>query len=143
MTIEVYGGEPMTEAHILREQEMALAEALRTLWERAHGATAGKVRVLAGPDSVAAWLEEVLSPAEQAAAGRAESQALLQRYAEQLLSTVQPDLRERVESVTGRRIVSSAVRADVDTGHVLCFFVLGERRPDETSETGGEPGKDA
>lgn len=133
----------MNEAHILREQETALAEALRTLWERAHGATAGTVRVLAGPDSVAAWLEDVLSPAERAAAQRPESQALLQRYAEQLLSTVQPDLRARVESVTGRRIVSGTVRADVDTGHVLCFFVLGERRPDESSEAGNEPGNNA
>lgn len=77
------------------------------------------------------WLQEVLSPAEQAAVRRTESRQLLQRYAEQLLSTIQPDLRARVESSTGRRIVSGTVRADVGTGDVLCFFVLGERRPGE------------
>ena len=117
----------MNEVTLCHDREAALTTALRSLWERAHGAPAGPVRVLVGSDSVALWLEDVLSPAERAATQRTEVQQLLQRYAEKLLATIQPDLRAQVEAITGRRIVSGNVRADVDTGHVLCFFVLGER----------------
>jgi len=40
------------------------------------------------------------------------------------------DVRARVEGIMGRSIVSSNARADMDTGYVLCFFVLGEAFPD-------------
>ncbi|MEK7324862.1 MAG: Na-translocating system protein MpsC family protein, partial [Chloroflexota bacterium] len=117
----------MSDVSIQDEPEAALATALRAQWEQAHGVPAGKVRVLVGPDSVAAWIEEVFSPAEWAVARRVEGQSLLQRYVEQLLSAIQPEMRVQVEAITGRRIVSANIRPDVDTGHVLCFFVLGER----------------
>ena len=96
--------------------------------------------MLLGQDSIAMWLQEVLNPAEQAAVERTESRTLIQRYAEQLLATIQPDLRARVEYITGRQILSDIVRADAVTGHVLCFFVLDERRPDESMETKDDPG---
>jgi len=128
----------MDDVNLSQEREAAVAAALRFLWEQAHGVPAGNVRVLVGPDSVAAWIEKVLSPAEQAVARRAEGQSLMQRYAEQLLANVQPDLRAQVQAITGRRIVSGSVRADVDTGHVLCFFVLGE--PLAPPAPGGEMG---
>ena len=117
----------MDEMSIRQEREAALATALRTLWEQAHGAPAGNVRVLAGPDSVAVWIEDVLSPAEWAVTRHAEGQPIIQRYAEQLLAVIQPDLRAQVEAIIGRRVISGNVRPDMDTGHVLCFFVLGER----------------
>lgn len=104
--------------------EEALAVALRTLWEQAHGVSVGQVRVLVGPDSVAAQIESALSPAERTMTQSVDGRLLLQRYAEQLLAVIQPDLRTQVESITGHRVVSASVRADVDTGHVLCFFVL-------------------
>ena len=107
-------------------QESALAAAFLKLWESAHGMLAGNVRVLMGPDSVAAWIEAVLSPAEQAVARRTDGHLLIQRYAEELLNSIQPELQAQVETIAGRRVVSSNVRPDVDTGHVLCFFVLGE-----------------
>jgi uncharacterized protein YbcI len=118
------------ETTLRSEHETALATALRAVWEQAHGAPAGKVHVLLGPDSVAAWIEDVLIPAERGVALEAEGHRLLQRYAEQLLATVRPDLQAHVEHITGRRIVSGNARADMDTGHVLCFFVLGEPLPD-------------
>ena len=124
-----------------QEQEIELAEALRSLWEQAHGTPPGDVRVLVGAGSVSAWLREILNPAEQAAAAHAESQTLLQRYAEELLSTIQPDLRARVEDITGSQILSDTVHADVVTGHMLCFFVLDERRPDGSMKTKDEPRK--
>ena len=132
----------MTDVSLQQEKEAALAAGLRALWEQAHGTLAGQVRVLAGPDSVAAWIEDVLSPAERAVTQRAEGQRLVQRYAEQLLAVIQPDLQARVEAITGRRIVSGSIRADVDTGHVLCFFILGgqQTRPaasDDKSLPGG------
>ena len=118
------------ETTLRSEHETPLATALRAAWEEAHGAPAGKVHVLLGPDSVAAWIENVLIPAERAVAQGVEGHRLLQRYAEQLLATLQPDLQAHVERSMGRRIVSSNARADLDTGHVLCFFVLGEPLPD-------------
>jgi len=129
----------MIESAITRpKHEMFLATTLRTLWEQAHGPMAGNVRVLVGPDSVAAWIENAFSPAEWAAIQSSHAQQLVQRYAEQLLATIQSELRSQVEAITGRRIVSGSTRADVDTGHVLCLFVLGERRevsrPDARSQ---------
>jgi len=108
-------------------QEVALAVAFLKLWESAHGMLAGNVRVLMGPDSVAAWIEAVLSPAEQAIARRKDGHLLIQRYTEELLNSIRLELLAQVETITGRRVVSSNARPDVDTGHVLCFFVLGEQ----------------
>ena len=116
----------MNELNKPLSQESALAAALLRLWESAHGMLAGNVRVLMGPDSVAAWIEAVLSPAEQAIARRNDGHLLIQRYAEELLNSIQPELQAQVETIMGRRVVSSNARPDVDTGHVLCFFVLGE-----------------
>jgi len=116
----------MDEPSIPLKQESALAAALLRLWESAHGVLAGNVRVLMGPDSVAAWIEAVLSPAEQAIARRKDGHLLIQRYTEELLNSIKPELLAQVETITGRRVVSSNARPDVDTGHVLCFFVLGE-----------------
>lgn len=133
----------MDDVSVQKELEATLATELCALWEQAHGTLAGQVRVLARPDTVAAWIENVLSPAERAVTQRAEGQRLMQRYAEQLLTVIQPDLRARVEAITGRRILSDSVRADVDTGHVLCFFILGEQQArvatpgDESSTEGG------
>jgi len=130
----------MIESATLRQKhEMFLATTLRTLWEQAHGPMAGNVRVLVGPDSVAAWIENAFSPAEWAAIRRPEGQTLVQRYADQLLTTILPDLRTQVETVADRRIVSGSIRADVDTGHVLCFFVLGERREVSRPDAGSQP----
>ena len=116
----------MNDTGIRSQQEAALVTALLRLWESAHGVLAGNVRVLMGPDSVAAWIEAVLSPAEQAIARRKDGHLLIQRYTEELLNSIKPELLAQVETITGRRVVSSNARPDVDTGHVLCFFVLGE-----------------
>jgi len=117
----------MNDTGIRSQQEAALVAALLRLWESAHGTLAGNVRVLVGPDSVAAWIEAVLSPAERVVARRNDGHILIQRYTEELLNSIQPELRRQVESITRRRIVSGSARTDVDTGHVLCFFVLGEQ----------------
>ena len=116
------------------DREAALGAAMRTLWAQQHGSAPGRVRVLVGPDSVALWVEEVFSPAEQAVTRRPEGRDLMQRYAEQLLAAFEADLRARVEAITGRRIASGNIRPDADTGHVLCFFILGERLPLEASD---------
>jgi len=124
----------MNEPNKPSPQEAALAAAFLKLWESAHGMLAGNVRVLMGPDSVAAWIEAVLSPAEQAVARRSDGHQLIQRYAEELLNSIQPELQAQVETITGRWVVSSNARPDVDTGHVLFFFVLGEQLT-ETSDS--------
>lgn len=111
---------------ILDVSEAALAAMVQTLWERAHGTVGGKVRVLVGQDSAALLIERAFSPAEQEAARRTEGRDLVQRYAEQLMAAIQPDLRVQTEAITGRRFVSDSVHVDVATGHILCFFVLGE-----------------
>jgi len=115
----------MTEANTSQQHETALVARLRLLWEDAHGAPAGEVHVLIGPDSVAAWLEDVLSLAERAVIKRSDGQQLVQRYAEQLLAVIQPELQAHVEAVAGRQVVAGSICADVDTGHVVCFFLLG------------------
>jgi hypothetical protein len=111
----------------LDKQEAALAAALKALWEHAHGAPAGRVRVVFGPDSVTMWIEDAFSPAEWAVTRHAEGYPTMQHYAEQLLVIIQPDLWAQVEAIMARRIVSGDVRADVAGGHVLCFFILGEQ----------------
>ena len=128
----------MNDTGIRSQQEAALVVALLRLWESAHGTLAGNVRVLVGPDSVAAWIEAVLSPAERVVARRNDGHILIQRYTEELLNLIQPELRKQVESITCRRIVSGSARADVGTGHVLCFFVLGESLATSPSPGAGE-----
>jgi len=118
----------MNEPNIPSSQEAALAAAFLKLWESAHGMLAGNVRVLIGPDSVAAWIEDAISPVELAIARRNDGHMLIQRYTEELLNTIQPELYAQVETIMGQRVVSSNARTDVDTGHMLCFFVLGEQR---------------
>ena len=115
----------MADANEAQQHETALAMRLRLLWEQAHGAPAGEVHVLIGPDSVAAWLDDVLSLAERAVIKRSDDRQLVQRYAEQLLAVIQPELQAHVEAVAGRHVVTGSIRADVDTGHVVCFFLLG------------------
>jgi uncharacterized protein YbcI len=115
----------MTRANTSQQHETALAARLRLLWEQAHGAPAGEVHVLIGPDSVAAWLDDVLSLAERAVIKRTDDRQLVQRYAEQLLAVIQPELQAHVEAVAGRQVVTGSIRAEVDTGHVVCFFLLG------------------
>lgn len=117
----------MDEVTLRQEQEAALAVALRALWNKAHGTLAGDVRAFAGPDSVAVWIEDVFSPAERTLVRHGAGQAILQCYTGQLLAVVRPELQAQVETITGRRIVSGNVSADVDMGCVLCFFVLGEQ----------------
>jgi hypothetical protein len=117
----------MDEVSVRPEHQLALAAALRALWEQAHGAPAGNVRVIAGPDSVGVWIEDAFSPAEWAVTRHTEGYPTIQRYAEQLLAIIQPDLWAQVEAITARRIVSGNVRPDVEAGHILCFFVLGEQ----------------
>lgn len=63
-------------------------------------------------------------------------QSLLQHYAEQLLSAIQPEMRAQVEAIMGRRIMPANIRPDVDTGHVLCFFALGERLTGNEARSG-------
>jgi uncharacterized protein YbcI len=117
----------MIDEALRNDQKTALAAALGDLWERAHGVPAGKVHVLAGPDSIVVLIKDALSPAERAAAQRTEGQALVQRYAEQLLGTIQPDLRAQVETITGRQAIPTSQHADTIAGHVLCYYDLGER----------------
>jgi len=108
------------------QQEAALAVSLMRLWESAHGTPAGNACVFIRPESVVAWIEAVLSPAERAVARTTDGHPLIQRYTDELLRSIQPELRSQIEAVTGRRITSGKSNVDVESGHVLCFFVLGE-----------------
>jgi uncharacterized protein YbcI len=107
----------------------ALAATLRIVWEQWQGVAPENVRVLAGTDSVAAWLEGVFSPAEWKAAQHVESRPLFQHYADRLVATIQPELQALVGNFLKRRIVSAHVHASVSLDHVLCIFVLGEPLP--------------
>jgi len=62
----------MVNKTLRKDQKAALATALRVLWEQAHGTPAGKVQVLVGPIGIAVLIKDAFSPAEQAAAQRAE-----------------------------------------------------------------------
>ena len=76
-----------------QQHETALAMRLRLLWEEAHGVPAGEVHALIGSDSVAVWLDDVLSLAERAVIERADDRRLMERYAEQLLVVISPNCR--------------------------------------------------
>lgn len=111
---------------IRSQQEAALTAVLLKLWESAHGTLTGNVHILVGADSVAAWIDAALSPAEQAVAKKDDGHLLMQRYTQELLNSIKPELRAQVETITGRRILSGNTSVDVETGQVLCFFVLVE-----------------
>lgn len=117
--------------------EADLSSALLGLWENAHGTTPGSVRVLLGSDSVAIWIDGILSPAEKVLAQQKDGQLLIQRYANELLALIHPELQARVRTISGRQIVSSNSRVDVDNGSILCFFVLGEKISKHPSPIGG------
>lgn len=115
----------MNETLILQQRTM-LAERLGDLWSQAHGQPAGKVQVLVAPDCVAVLIHDALGPAERAAARQFAGQPIIQRYAEGLLQTVQPEILAQVEAVTGQKASAIDVHADATTGHVLCFYNLDE-----------------
>ncbi len=121
------------------EDKAELAAVVGRLWESAHGAPVGTVCVLIGADSLAVLIKNVLSPAERVAARRDEGQALVQRYAEQLLATLAPELRTLIESFTGRRVISTSGYADTAAGHVLCFCILGKVLGSPDPGVGVEP----
>jgi len=66
------------------QAEADLSSALLGLWENAHGAPPGNVRVLLGSDSVAIWIDGVLSPAEKVVAQQKDGQLLIQRDSNEL-----------------------------------------------------------
>jgi len=115
----------MKYAGMRTQQETALAIALLKLWEEAHNTLAGNVRILVGRDSVAIWIEGALTPAEHAVARGSDGKSLVQRYVDELLAAIQPDLQAKVEEVTGYRIISGNAHVDIATGNILCFYVLG------------------
>jgi uncharacterized protein YbcI len=117
----------MNEVSLSQENKTALAAALGILWADAHGTPAGSVHVLIGPDSLAVLIKDAFSPAEQAVAQRVDGQPIIQQYAEQLLTIVEPDLRAQVEVATGQRVTLASVHADTAGGHLLCFYNLGDR----------------
>ena len=84
---------------------------LRLLWEQAHGSPAGEAHVLIGPNSVAASLDDVLSLAKRAVIKRADGQRLMERYAEQLLAVIQPELQAHVEAAVGRHVVTGSIHS--------------------------------
>jgi uncharacterized protein YbcI len=120
--------------------EVDLAATLSGLWENAHGAPPGNVRVLMGSDSVAIWIDAVLSPAEIVVARQRDGYLLIQRYTDELLGMILPDFMNRVRMISGRQIVSSNSRVDVDNGNILCFFVLGAKLDHQSLPVNEEEG---
>ena len=129
----------MSEVSLSREHKTALVVALGILWAHAHGTPAGSVHVLIGPDSLAVLIKDAFSPAEQAATQCVEGQQIIQRYVEQLLAIVEPDLRAQIEVATGQRVTLASVHADTAAGHLLCFYNLGDplERDAENQSRGG------
>jgi len=114
----------MADADASQQHEMALAARLRLLWEQAHGSPAGEAHVLIGPNSVAASLDDVLSLAKRAVIKRADGQrsAMPNSY----WRSSSPNCKRMSKPRWGATWLPAAfIRADVDTGHVVCFFLLG------------------
>ena len=112
-------------AIMTRADEGRLAQQIRRQWAEAHGVTPGDVHVTVDDHCIVAWIDDVLSPAEQAMLQWQQGQQLLQRYTDQLLVTIRPALRSEVETVAGRQCVADSLWADPAGQRIMCVYQLG------------------
>lgn len=114
------------------DDEGRLAQQIRRQWADAHGVTPGDVHVIAGDHCIVAWIDDVLSPAEQAMLQWQQGQHLLQRYTNQLLVTIRPALRSEVETAAGRQCVADSLWADPAGQRIMCVYQLALPTDEQT-----------
>lgn len=117
---------PNSDLALHSKDEEKLAVSLTRLWKSAHGSSVGNVHVFLQPDSITAWIDSVLSPAEQTVARSKDGYHLIERYTEELLSSIQSELGAEVETIVGRRITAGNASIDLESNRMFCFFVLGQ-----------------
>ena len=79
--------------------QTTLARALEEFWEGYTGIRPENVQIVAGDQAIAIWLEGVLSPAEQQAAGTQAGREMLGKVGERILEYAKPQLLHLVDSL--------------------------------------------
>ena len=99
-----------------------LAQALQTFWEDYTGVRPARVRVVAGEQTVAVCLEQVLTPAEREMASTQDGREILRELEERVLEQVKPYLRQLIEGAMEQEGILADVHLDITSGDVLGFF---------------------
>ena len=99
-----------------------LAQALQTFWEDYTGVRPARVQVVAGEQTVAVCLEQVLTPAEREMASTQDGREILRELEEQILERAKPYLRQLVEGAVKQEGILADVHLDITSGDVLGFF---------------------
>lgn len=102
-----------------------LAQYVAAEWWRAHGGPRSSVEAMAGPDSLAVFIENAFTKAELALAEQVRGRALLRQYADRLFDQVAQGMVSQVEAVTGREVASTGINVDPTSGWIMCLFRLG------------------
>lgn len=107
-------------------QGQTLAQDFLAAWQQAHGAPDGAASALVGPNSLAVLLEKAFSRAEHNLSRQSNNTVLLDQYIQRLIGQIAPDLAGRVEQVTGRPVLKTGLKTDIDQNWVIIFFKLGD-----------------
>ena len=104
----------------------ALAQEFLAAWQQAHGAPDGAASALVGPNSLAVLLEKAFSRAEHHLIRQPDAATLLEQYTQRLIDQIAPNLTGRVKQVTGRQILTTGFKTDIEQNWVIIFFKLGD-----------------
>jgi len=106
----------------LKKNFEGLAREMLKAWKAAHGVKTGKISNLIDPSQVAFLIEGAFSKAERVLAEDQAGKALLMQYITELLSQINSDMKVRIESVAGNKILDSDVIANLDAGQVMFIY---------------------
>ena len=107
------------------DMQTTLARALEEFWEGYTGIRPENVQIVAGDQAIAIWLEGVLSPAEQQAAGTQAGREMLGKVGERILEYAKPQLLHLVEESVHQEATLIDVHLDVANGNLVGFFRIG------------------
>lgn len=106
-----------------------IAQDVLAAWQQNHGTDNGRAYALSGMNCLLVFVEDAFSQAELHLAEQ-ENSSTLHRYAKGLLRHICAEQVGRLQTRTGKTVVSTSVSADPTAGWVLCLFKFG-------AETGG------
>ncbi len=107
------------------ENATALGEVLRQAWQQAHGSSRSLVSTLVGADSLAVLIEEAFTEAELTLSQTAEGQVLLQRYMENLMAQIEPQISKQAQTIIGQPVIALEMSPNFKLGWLICLLKFG------------------
>lgn len=108
-----------------QDRSTVLAKLLQEFWETYSGVRPAYVRVVSDETSVAVWLGDVLSPAEQRLADSEAGREALRKFRERILEQARPQLRQLITDTVSFPNMQIEIYLDVATGSMIGFFWSG------------------